>query len=1111
MKKCLNFIVVAFLSVQIGFAQFQCGTINNNSGFEPNSKKLQYDLRDVLTIPVVFHILYNNAEENISEEQVMSQLDILNQNYRALDPMDADVPDEFASLVADVEIEFCLATRDPFGFETTGIIKKSTTKNCFHFTTPEIFFTSEGGNDVWDTDSYLNIYVSDICANFNGYAFWPGWEHKDGTDSNFHGVNIDYKSFGTVGTAESPYSMGNVAVHEIGHWLSLRHLYTDEIDGDCTDDFISDTPIHDHVISGCGSYPSGTGCVDGENEMPMNYMTAADDECRYMFTQGQKNAMRNALINERSGILESMGCQTPNTCMPVVGINVLFLNECTIKIGWDNNGETDFVVMYKKVDDTNFNSITTSSNSYQFDNLDPNTEYEFQITSNCNDNLVSITAETLQDNGGCSICAEDIDIVLSGNQSLQQFQISGDLIISSGTLTINQKVEFSASSKVIVKLGAKLIVEGNGILTKCPEAEFWQGVRIETNPSPFGSTTGRGIEIRDGGTIEYANIGVYKSLSQGASAGTLPSLKMTNGAIIRNCDKGVYFNNNGNSFGFLGEQENSIIEDSYFYDNDIAINLRFNDGMTLRRNTFLDNYYGVEVTNSSVDIVNNNFADIGVGILLNAMYPSLWGMNITNNVFTSGHAIDTESLNNASYLFIDQNVSLSAPMYVHGLVDFQVTANDFIDCTRAMEYSATGSNNDNLVYGNSFSNNSTGINVDGNNNMEYRFNCFENTKNADIGLGYGTSIREDQGNPIDEAANCFDNGSRIQTIDDDPALAFKYWKYPQPSGNPNWDCKEPKQYNTGQNYVVEDAEEEINEGCGSGIYIYGPYPNFLLQYRDCQDFISRNFNDVGALEDLITSLKEEIDRLEQEVDLGQMNDLIASTLINKYKECIEDAMKNIVTTILHNPTGDPRDRAITYLSSESDFTFNIMAYSLMMSANEYYRALTYLSTLSPLSEDEHDFIEVQSIYHKYLINQQGFVLSATDRSIIYDAGMKRLELAGFARKLYHKLTGERIFLEVPLYNDPRGATREVGESSSLVNIYPNPSVHNSDITLEIDVDILAEYDYDIKVYSAQGDFLMEDKIRYKRQILSISDHKGLLLVTVERDGEIIHTQKLIRL
>lgn len=80
-----------------------------------------------------------------------------------------------------------------------------------------------------------------------------------------------------------------------------------------------------------------------------------------------------------------------------------------------------------------------------------------------------------------------------------------------------------------------------------------------------------------------------------------------------------------------------------------------------------------------------------------------------------------------------------------------------------------------------------------------------------------------------------------------------------------------------------------------------------------------------------------------------------------------------------------------------------------------------------------------------------------------------------------------------------------------LSVYPNPSVHNSDITLEIDVDILAEYEYDIKIYSAQGVLLMEDEIKNKRHTLSLSDHKGLLFVTVELDGEIIHSEKLIKL
>lgn len=721
----------------------------------------------------------------------------------------------------------------------------------------------------------------------------------------------------------------------------------------------------------------------------------------------------------------------------------------------------------------------------------------------------------------CTTLEENEILITNVNNTLNENIVHGEVIVTSGaTLIIDNAIVFTPNSKISVKPGAKLIVEGNGLLTKCPDAEYWQGIVIEgLNNYILGTGTGGEVEIRNGGTVEYAKIGVNKVNQISNQFGNLQSTTSSNAGkliissagTVQNCEVGVKLNSVGATFGFGPGIESSTIDDAFFMDNETAIQLNYNHGITLNRNTFQYNSYGIEATNSSANVYDNNFEDDGVSIMINALYPSISGFNIERNVFTYGFAIYTETLNNAEYLFINQNVSIGAPSFIHGLADYQVTSNDIIDCYRGMEYSATGSDNANLVASNSFSNNHTGVNVDGPNNMEYLFNCFENTEKADIGLGYGTSIREVQGEEIDEAANCFDNGARLQTVDDDPELTFDYWKYPQPNGNPNWDCKEPRQANAGQNFNVVEAENEITEECGSGVDIYGPYPNFLIQYRDCQDFISRNYNDEEGLQALVNSLEEEIDRLEQEVSSGQMNYWIARTLIAKYKECIDRAKKNIVTTILQNSKGDSKERAITYLSNDRDFTFNIMAYSLMMTANEYPRALAYLNTLIPSSEDEYDFIDVQTIYHEYLNNLQGFKLSTTDRSIIYDAGMKRLELAGFARKVYHILTGERISLDVPMYDDPRGNTRNAENSDNLIDIYPNPSVSNSEVMVELVSDLFSDRPLSIRIYTGQGVLIMEDKLINKRQILSISDHKGLLFVTIEREGEVIHSQKLIKL
>ena len=123
----------------------------------------------VVTIPVVFHILYNTAGENISEAQVMSQLDILNEDFRRLN---AD-QDNVWSQAADTQIEFCLASQDPNGNPTDGILRVPTNVTSFG-TNDAMKFTSQGGSDAWPAADYMNFWVCDLGSSLLGYAQFPG-------------------------------------------------------------------------------------------------------------------------------------------------------------------------------------------------------------------------------------------------------------------------------------------------------------------------------------------------------------------------------------------------------------------------------------------------------------------------------------------------------------------------------------------------------------------------------------------------------------------------------------------------------------------------------------------------------------------------------------------------------------------------------------------------------------------------------------------------------------------------------------------------------------------------------------------------------------------------
>ena len=257
-----------------------------------NQQMLRLALRSeekVITIPVVVHVLYNTKAENISDEVIQSQINVLNEDYRRLNP---DQTEEW-SQAADAKIEFQLAKFDPFGNSTNGINRVSTKQSFFH-PNNSMKFNVYGGTDAWPADQYLNIWVCDLRGSKMGYAQFPGGPAK--TD----GVVIDYAFFGKTNYSRK-YNLGRTCTHEVGHWLNLRHVWGD---GDCNrDDHVNDTPA--------SSYPS-YGCQEGKvscgsRDMVSNFMDYSYDKCMNLFTVGQKARMR-ALFEQggaRASLLES--------------------------------------------------------------------------------------------------------------------------------------------------------------------------------------------------------------------------------------------------------------------------------------------------------------------------------------------------------------------------------------------------------------------------------------------------------------------------------------------------------------------------------------------------------------------------------------------------------------------------------------------------------------------------------------------------------------------------------------------------------------------------------------------------------------------------------------
>jgi hypothetical protein len=259
------------------------------------SSAATFRIASKVKIAVVVHVVFNTAAENISKQQVDSQIAALNRDYSAQNPDRTKAPGVWSGLVTDVGIEFALASKDPQGNATDGVTRTQTQRQSFG-QDDSVKSAAQGGADPWPTDRYLNIWVCTLGGGLLGYAQFPGG--PPATD----GVVILNTAFGTVGTATAPFNLGRSATHECAHFFNLHHIWGDT--EDCSgSDFVDDTPKQQTSNFGKPTFPH-VSCTNGPSgDMFMNYMDYVDDDSMVMFTPGQVARIHAALAGPRNTLV----------------------------------------------------------------------------------------------------------------------------------------------------------------------------------------------------------------------------------------------------------------------------------------------------------------------------------------------------------------------------------------------------------------------------------------------------------------------------------------------------------------------------------------------------------------------------------------------------------------------------------------------------------------------------------------------------------------------------------------------------------------------------------------------------------------------------------------
>ncbi len=408
----------------------------------------QQSSRQVYTIPVVFHVVYNGNAENISDAQVLSQLQVLNEDFRRTNS-DAD---NTWSQAADTEIEFCLATVDPNGNPTTGITRTSTRKKSFSYSNDGVKFSGSGGIDAWPRDQYLNIWICDLSSGLLGYAQFPN-SGSAATD----GVVIDYAYTGTNSTY--PYDGGRTATHEVGHWLNLRHIWGD---GGCgVDDFVADTPESDASNGGCPVGHVSCGSVD----MVQNYMDYTYDACMNLFTAGQKARMQAVLApgGARASLANSPACggggPGPSCAVPSGQSTNASTNSATLSWGSVSNAN-GYNVRYRAAGSSNWTTASTSATSYTVSGLGACADYEWGVEADCGatNGTSGYSATVSFTTGGCS-CGVPTNVSAS-KKGRNRLKISWDAVSGATGYEAEARPQGSSSWTTATTTGTNVTFTG---------------------------------------------------------------------------------------------------------------------------------------------------------------------------------------------------------------------------------------------------------------------------------------------------------------------------------------------------------------------------------------------------------------------------------------------------------------------------------------------------------------------------------------------------------------------------------------------------------------------------------------------------------------------------
>jgi PKD repeat protein len=283
-------------SAQYAIDQAQMQQIEQDLAANPPQERVVYK------VPVVFHVLHYGGVENISQEQILDALAILNRDFRLQNTDALNVHADFKAsnaaatcIPSDVEIEFVLATKAPNGTCFSGITRTQNALSLDGADGGAQVDAIVSGNDVyngqWPGNKYLNIFIAAEIGGAAGYTTNPsGWS----ASAMQNGIWILHNYVGSIETGSITGS--RALTHEVGHWLNLSHTWGGNNNPGiaCGSDQVNDTP-ETRGVTACALNENFCGPrANVENYMDYSY-------CSKMFSAGQVARMRAAMTATNTG------------------------------------------------------------------------------------------------------------------------------------------------------------------------------------------------------------------------------------------------------------------------------------------------------------------------------------------------------------------------------------------------------------------------------------------------------------------------------------------------------------------------------------------------------------------------------------------------------------------------------------------------------------------------------------------------------------------------------------------------------------------------------------------------------------------------------------------